>query len=44
MASIPMEHGLLLASVLFVLGMVGIGNRERMVTGQVNCSTGQACS
>ena len=31
MASIPMEHGLLLASVLFALGMIGILVRRNLI-------------
>ncbi len=31
MAAIPMEHGLLLASILFALGMVGILVRRNLI-------------
>ncbi len=31
MQAIPMEHGLLLAAILFVLGMVGVLTRRNMV-------------
>lgn len=31
MQSIPMEHGLLLAAILFILGMVGVLTRRNLV-------------
>ena len=31
MQSVPMEHGLLLAAILFVLGMVGVLTRRNLV-------------
>lgn len=31
MQAVPMEHGLLLAAILFVLGMIGVLTRRNMV-------------
>ena len=31
MQTVPMEHGLLLAAILFVLGMIGVLTRRNMV-------------